>query len=82
MYIEHPWIYSIGLILTPFVVGGLGLLAYYFYWKNSRLYIMGQKIPGPPTIPFFGNAHIVIGFTTHGNIVIWKALLDGISLSY
>uniref|UniRef100_A0A1B0DNF4 Uncharacterized protein n=1 Tax=Phlebotomus papatasi TaxID=29031 RepID=A0A1B0DNF4_PHLPP len=40
MYIEHPWIYSIGLMLTPFVVGGLGLLAYYIYWKNSRLYIM------------------------------------------
>ncbi|GAB0097092.1 Cytochrome P450 4g1 [Sergentomyia squamirostris] len=60
--IEHPWIYTLGVMMMPILVGSLVFLAYYFYEKNTRSYILASKIPGPPPIPIFGNAHMVLGF--------------------
>ncbi|XP_059618541.1 cytochrome P450 4g1-like [Phlebotomus argentipes] len=60
--IQHPWIYSLGLMTVPILIGSLVALAYYFYERNTRIFQLGSKIPGPPPIPFFGNAHIAIGF--------------------
>uniref|UniRef100_A0A1B0GJR2 Cytochrome n=1 Tax=Lutzomyia longipalpis TaxID=7200 RepID=A0A1B0GJR2_LUTLO len=63
--LRHPWMYSLGMMVTPLLVGGLIALAYYLYEQNSRTYIMAKKIPGPTPIPFFGNAHIALGLNNH-----------------
>ncbi|XP_046489385.1 cytochrome P450 4g15-like [Neodiprion pinetum] len=34
--------------------------AIYYYLENSRIVKMGHLIPGPPTVPFLGNALIVL----------------------
>ncbi|CAD1479979.1 unnamed protein product, partial [Heterotrigona itama] len=36
------------------------LIALYFYIENTRMVRLGNKLPGPKTVPFFGNALIVL----------------------
>lgn len=45
-------------------VGVLGLLALLiFYLRKIRLYRAAAKFPGPPALPFIGNAHVFVGST-------------------
>ncbi|XP_046626449.1 cytochrome P450 4g15-like [Neodiprion virginianus] len=55
--------------------------AIYYYLENSRIVKMGHLIPGPPTVPFLGNALIVLNveptqiidtlsqFTSYGKVI-------------
>ncbi|XP_011315522.1 cytochrome P450 4C1 [Fopius arisanus] len=49
------------LIKTIGVLGLFSLLV--FYLKKIRLYRAAAKFPGPPALPFIGNAHAFVGST-------------------
>ncbi|KAI2474060.1 hypothetical protein C4B38_000147 [Diabrotica virgifera virgifera] len=42
------------------------LLGYQYWFKNQRYVQMGNKFPGPATLPFIGNAHLAFGKSAHG----------------
>ncbi|KAG7207316.1 hypothetical protein KM043_008983 [Ampulex compressa] len=44
-------------VLSAFVVILIGI---YYYMTTSRMFRMGNKLPGPPTIPILGNAHMTL----------------------
>ncbi|KAI4495265.1 hypothetical protein M0804_001466 [Polistes exclamans] len=48
------------------------LAATYFYMETSRLVRYGRKLPGPPTVPFFGN--ILLAFNAHPRDILNKLL--------
>ncbi|XP_043267856.1 cytochrome P450 4g15-like [Venturia canescens] len=48
------------------------LVAIHFYIENLRIVRMGRKLPGPPTVPFFGNALIPLG--VHPKDALYKLL--------
>ncbi|XP_046820407.1 cytochrome P450 4g15-like [Vespa crabro] len=43
----------------PLVILTIILATIYYYMETSRLVRYGRKLPGPPTVPFFGNALLV-----------------------
>ncbi|KAJ8667691.1 hypothetical protein QAD02_009354 [Eretmocerus hayati] len=43
-------------LFWPLVLTVTALAAAYYYMETSRIVRMGNKLPGPKTIPFFGNA--------------------------
>ncbi|CAD6208793.1 GSCOCT00003601001.2-RA-CDS [Cotesia congregata] len=45
----------------PLVFIAATLAFVHFYMENMRIVKMGNKIPGPKTVPFFGNALIALG---------------------
>ncbi|KAL3266632.1 hypothetical protein HHI36_010795 [Cryptolaemus montrouzieri] len=46
-----------GGYLIYFLISIVGLLCLYHLWWSSQRYVkLGQKIPGPPFVPLFGNA--------------------------
>ncbi|XP_012279963.1 cytochrome P450 4g15 [Orussus abietinus] len=59
----------------------IALCTVYYYIETSRIVRMGQKIPGPPTVPILGNILLVIAiqpkdvltfllkYTKYGNVV-------------
>ncbi|XP_015126718.1 cytochrome P450 4C1 [Diachasma alloeum] len=49
------------LLKTVGVLGFLSLLI--FYLRKIRLYRAAAKFPGPPALPFIGNAHVFVGST-------------------
>lgn len=54
--------YTFPLIL-PLIGATVGLTMLYWYSINKRVAKYGNLLPGPPTLPFIGNAHYVIGKT-------------------
>ncbi|XP_055370803.1 cytochrome P450 4g1-like [Condylostylus longicornis] len=44
------------------------LVAVYWWQQNKRFVKMGNAIPGPTSLPFIGNAHLVVG-KTHNEIL-------------
>ncbi|KAI4503858.1 hypothetical protein M0802_001261 [Mischocyttarus mexicanus] len=44
----------------------------YFYMESSRIVRYGRKLPGPPTVPFFGN--ILLAFNLHPKDVLENLL--------
>lgn len=55
-----PLGYTFPLIL-PLIAASIGLMMLYWYTNNKRIAKYGNLLPGPPTLPFIGNAHYVIG---------------------
>jgi cytochrome P450 family 4 len=53
-----PW-------FAPFVMPSITVIvmlyALHYYQNNSRTAKLANRIPGPPTLPFIGNAHELIG---------------------
>ncbi|XP_046992771.1 cytochrome P450 4g15-like [Schistocerca americana] len=50
------------------------ILTIIHYWReNSRFVKLGNKLPGPPTLPFIGNIHMIFGITS-SNEIMEKAL--------
>lgn len=71
MIIESTtWGWSMGLgstpILATLLVASAVLYAIHYYQTNSRLHKLGDKLPGPPGIPFLGNALLAVGKSPHG----------------
>ncbi|XP_015595061.1 cytochrome P450 4g15 [Cephus cinctus] len=61
----HPVFYVLlALILILCVI--------HYYIENSRIVRMGQKIPGPATVPFFGNA--LLSLRVNPRDILYKAL--------
>lgn len=54
--------------LIPLTLAGVivVLILYELWFRNQRHVKMGNKFPGPKAIPFFGNAHMVIGKSASG----------------
>lgn len=40
------------------------------YFKNKHKYALAEKIPGPPTLPLIGNAHIFMGLDMTGELFV------------
>ncbi|KAK0183146.1 hypothetical protein PV327_001215 [Microctonus hyperodae] len=51
------------------------LLAVHFYLENMRIVRMGNKLPGPPTVPFFGNALLAVGVDPKDTLGLMKQYL-------
>ncbi|XP_012268240.2 cytochrome P450 4g15-like [Athalia rosae] len=49
------------VVFYPLLALGAILIAVYYWLETRRIVRMGQLLPGPPTVPFFGNALIAIG---------------------
>lgn len=47
--------------LKLFVIALLITWYLQYVWRKIKLYKHARKIPGPPTLPFIGNAHLLIG---------------------
>lgn len=60
---------SVEWLLTPIVIPLLTvtavLLALHYYQQRSRLMKMGNKLPGPKTLPIIGNSHLILGKSNH-----------------
>lgn len=59
--------YSLPLIL-PLIFVTISLTLLHFYLESRRIAIIGNKIPGPPTLPIIGNAHYVWSKTHNGKL--------------
>lgn len=57
--------YSLPLIL-PIIFVTISLTLLHFYLETRRIAKLGNKIPGPPTLPIIGNAHYVWSKTHNG----------------
>ncbi|KOB71351.1 Cytochrome P450 4G49, partial [Operophtera brumata] len=57
--------FSSRLIVYPLLLLTSGLWALHRWQQKSKLYKMGEKIPGPSTVPFFGNALLVFQKKPH-----------------
>lgn len=63
-------------LLLPLIGIFVSLTVYHFYQQSRRQTKMGDKIPGPPTIPFLGNAHYFFKKHNHGKLqqILMKVL--------
>ncbi|XP_043483196.1 cytochrome P450 4g15-like [Leptopilina heterotoma] len=52
-FFSSPLLYPLLTIVTV-------LFALYYYTESTRLVKLGKKLPGPPTVPFLGNALIAV----------------------
>lgn len=59
--------YSFPLIL-PLIFASISLALLHVYLQSRRIAKIGNKIPGPPTLPIIGNAHYVWNKTHHGKL--------------
>ncbi|KAI2474059.1 hypothetical protein C4B38_000146 [Diabrotica virgifera virgifera] len=52
----------------PLILIGVisALLAYHYWFKNQRYVQLGNKFPGPATLPLIGNAYLAFGKSAHG----------------
>ncbi|XP_059618539.1 cytochrome P450 4g15-like [Phlebotomus argentipes] len=48
-------------LMLPLIATTLSLLLVYMWQQSRRIAKMGNALPGPPTLPFVGNAHILVG---------------------
>lgn len=55
--------------ILPLIAATVALGLYYWHTQTRRLAKYGNRIPGPPTLPFLGNAHYVIGKSHNGACV-------------
>jgi len=55
-------------LVLPLIATTIVLCVAYWWQENKYLAKMGNKIPGPPRLPFIGNAHYFIG-KTHNQIL-------------
>lgn len=53
-------------MVIPLIALTVGLALIHFYLETRRMAKLGNRIPGPPTLPFIGNAHYVLNKTHHG----------------
>lgn len=58
--------YTFPLIL-PLIFFTISLALLHVYLQSRRIAKIGNKIPGPPTLPIIGNAHYVWNKTHNGN---------------
>lgn len=67
--------YSFPLIL-PMIFVSITLALLHVYLQSRRIAKIGNKIPGPPTLPIIGNAHYVWNKTHNGKKKLQKFLKD------
>lgn len=53
-------------IVIPLIVLTVGLVLLHLYLETRRIAKIGNRIPGPPTLPIIGNAHYVFNKTHNG----------------
>lgn len=52
--------------ILPIIFVTIGLALLHVYLQTRRIARIGNKIPGPPTLPLIGNAHYVWNKTHNG----------------
>lgn len=58
----------ISFLTTPTLAVLLILGLIHYFQSNTRIARIARKIPGPPTWPFIGNAHMVFGIKNHHHL--------------
>ncbi|GBP66542.1 Cytochrome P450 4g15 [Eumeta japonica] len=59
--VQNVTLFSARTVFYPLVLAASGLWLLHYWQRQSRMYKMGNKIPGPMTLPIFGNAHLALG---------------------
>lgn len=62
-------------LVIPLMATTIGLALIHFLLQYRRLAKMGNKIPGPPTLPFLGNALLVLN-KTHNRASLHKCQFE------
>lgn len=57
------------LIFYPLLLLASTLWIFHRWQEQSRFHKMGNLLPGPETVPFFGNALIALGKTNGGKLL-------------
>lgn len=59
------------MIGTVFLLAFIGILTYFLYyrWKNNEMHVLAEQFEGPPTLPFIGNLHYLIGKRSEGEFI-------------
>lgn len=69
---EDDTIHSAGVysfpIMLPLIFVTIGVTLLHVYLQNRRIAKIGNKLPGPPTLPIIGNAHLIWNKTHHGKL--------------
>lgn len=51
-------------VITVLIISVITL--YHFWQKTTDTWKFGMEMPGPQPLPILGNAHIIIGKSSHG----------------
>lgn len=64
-------------LFLPLLTVVVTLVAIHFWQTTRRERKIASDIPGPPTIPLLGNAHIFMNLKNDGNRLIFECLVVG-----
>lgn len=64
-------------LILPLIFIFISLTLLHFYLQSRRIAKIGNKIPGPPTLPIIGNAHYVWNKTHNGNWDLYSRTRTG-----
>lgn len=53
-------------LVVPLIIATVSLAVLHFWLEQRRIAKLGNRLPGPSTLPILGNAHYVINKNHHG----------------
>lgn len=67
--VDFSFIYQTQTVLSFLLIPLIILWMYHLRTKSSRLYTMGNKLPGPTALPIFGNVLMALGKRPEGKSI-------------
>lgn len=58
-------------LIVPVIFVFITLALVHLYLESRRIAKLGNKLPGPPTLPIIGNAHMVWNKKHNGETFLW-----------